>query len=54
MDIQELRSLRGQSTAYFIDSENKESDNGNGYLLAFPIDRKMGETKRYIVEPATK
>lgn len=63
MTTQELRSLLGESTAYyeydefpayFIDPENMESDNGSGYLLAFPIDRKTGKIRKYIIEPPIK
>jgi len=63
MTTQELRSLLGESTAYyeydefpayFIGPKNIESDNGSGYLLAFPIDRKTGKIRKYIIEPPIK
>jgi len=61
MTSQELRSLLGESTAYyeydefpayFVGSENTKSDTGNGYLLAFPIDRKTGKIRKYIIKPS--
>ncbi len=63
MDVQELRSLLGQSTAYYeydefpaylIGPENKGNNNENSTVLAFPIDRKTGKISSYIAEPVTK
>ena len=63
MTTQELRSLLGESTAYyeydefpayFIGPKNMESDNGSSYVLAFPIDRKTNKIKKYIIETPIK
>lgn len=63
MQVEELQSLLGESTAYYeydefpaylVGPENIESEYGNGYLLAFPFDRKTGVINKYIIHPKPK
>lgn len=60
MKVEELQSLLGESTAYYeydefpaylVGPENIGSEYGNGYLLAFPFDRKTGVISKYIIHP---
>ncbi len=57
---QELYRLLGESTAYyeydefpayFIGPTSVESIFGEGYVLAFPIDRKSGKIRKFVIEP---
>ncbi|VAW87562.1 hypothetical protein MNBD_GAMMA18-2199 [hydrothermal vent metagenome] len=63
MKVEEIKSLLGESTAYYeydefpaylIGSKSIKSDYGNGYLLAFPFDRKTGLIRKYIIIPKPK
>lgn len=63
MTASELRSLLGESTAYyeydefpayFIGSKSTEEDDNNSYVFAFPIDRKTGRIRKYVIEPPIK
>jgi len=61
MTVSELRSLLGESTAYYEYDEfpayfigAKNTENENGYIFAFPIDRKTGKIRKYVIEPPIK
>lgn len=63
MKVEEVQSLLGGSTAYYeydefpaylVGPENIESEYGDGYLLAFPFDRKTGMIRKYIIHPKPK
>ena len=63
MKVEEIKPLLGESTAYYeydefpvylIGSKSIKSDYGNGYLLAFPFDRKTGLIRKYIIIPKPK
>lgn len=60
MRVEEIKSLLGNSTAYyeydefpayFVGPKSIKSDYGDGYLLAFPFDRKSGVIRKYILIP---
>jgi len=63
MKVEEIKSLLGDSTAYYeydefpaylVGPKSIKSDYGNGYLLAFPFDRKTGLIRKYIIIPNPK
>lgn len=56
----DIKKLLGHSTAYYnydefpaylIGPKNIKTEYGNGYLLAFPIDRKSGRIKKFLIYP---
>ena len=60
MKVEEIISLLGNSTAYYeydefpaylVGQKSIKSDYGNGYLLAFPFDRKTGLIRKYVIIP---
>ena len=60
MKVEEIKYLLGDSTAYyeydefpayFIGPKFIKSDYGDGYLLAFPFDRKTGLIRKYVIIP---
>ena len=60
MNTQEIYDLLGDSTAYyeydefpayFVGPKSVESVYGKGYVLAFPIDRKTGKIRKFVIEP---
>ncbi len=60
MKVEEIKSLLGDSTAYYeydefpaylVGPKSVKSDYGNGYLLAFPFDRKTGLIRKYVIIP---
>jgi hypothetical protein len=63
MKVEEIKSLLGNSTAYYeydefpaylVGPKSIKSDYGDGYLLAFPFDRKTGLIREYIIIPKPK
>lgn len=60
MKVGEIKSLLGDSTAYYeydefpaylVGPKSIKSDYGDGYLLAFPFDRKTGLIRNHIIIP---
>ena len=58
MKVEDIQSLLGKSTAYYdydefpaylVGPKNIESQYGNGYILAFPFDRKLGMVRKYLI-----
>lgn len=61
--VEEIKSLLGNSTAYYeydefpaylVGPKSIKSDYGDGYLLAFPFDRKTGLIREYVIIPKPK
>jgi hypothetical protein len=60
MNKDQVLALLGESTAYyeydefpayFVGPKNIASDYGNGYLLAFPLDRETGLIREVVIIP---
>lgn len=60
MQVEDVQSLLGKSTAYYeydefpaylVGSKKVKSESGDGYILAFPFDRKTGKVRKYIIQP---
>ena len=63
MNVEEIKLLLGESTAYYeydefpayiIGPKTVKTEYGDGYLLAFPFDRKTGVIRKYIIFPEPK
>jgi hypothetical protein len=61
MSKDQILALLGESTAYyeydefpayFVGSKSIESEYGNGYLLAFPLDRETGLIREVVIIPS--
>jgi hypothetical protein len=60
MDAKDIKNLLGPSTAYYnydefpaylVGPKAIKTEYGDGYLFAFPTDRKTGKIKKYIILP---
>ncbi len=60
MKVEEIKALLGESTAYYdydefpaylVGPETIQSEYGNGYVLAFPFDRRTGLISHYVISP---
>lgn len=60
MVAHDIKDILGPSTAYYnydefpaylVGPKNIKTEYGNGYLFAFPIDRKTGRIKDFIIYP---
>jgi len=63
MVASDIKNLLGPSTAYYnydefpaylVGPKSIKTEFGNGYLFAFPIDRKTGRIKNFVINPAIK